>query len=102
MLGSNHANLANDLTGIGITYLAMGKPHLALVPLERSLKLRESTSAYPARLAETRFALARALWATGEQARAMELAIAARDGFQQAGALELAEVTAWIAKHPLR
>ncbi|HVE82646.1 MAG TPA: serine/threonine-protein kinase [Myxococcales bacterium] len=106
VLGSNHVNLANDLTGLGQTYLSMGKPELALAPLERALRLRESTAgAYPDKLAETRFALARALWATdGDRRRSVQLATSARDiysdpALNNPGGRD--EVVAWMVKHPL-
>jgi len=101
-VGPNHANSANELTGIGQTYLSMGKPNLAVAPLERALKLRESTNAYPGRLAETRFTLARALWATGEERRAYQLAMAAREGASDPSSgdpSQLAEITVWLKKH---
>jgi hypothetical protein len=87
---------------MGSTYLSMGKPNLALAPLERALKLREETNAYPGRLAETRFVLARALWATDDQKRALQLALQARDAAADPVTGEpplLQEITVWLKKH---
>jgi tetratricopeptide (TPR) repeat protein len=48
-----------------------------------------------------RFALARALLATGgDKQRAHDLAVAARDGFNPAQAAERARVEQWLAAHP--
>ncbi|HEY6036674.1 MAG TPA: hypothetical protein VIV58_20495, partial [Kofleriaceae bacterium] len=67
--------------------------------LERAVAMREKTESDATDLAESRFALARALPAT-EAARATQLAIAARDVYAKAGAgyqPRAAEVVSWLA-----
>jgi hypothetical protein len=64
--------------------------------LERALALREAMPDHdPVLLAQTRWALAQALAATRQRRRARELAVAARDGIEDA-ALR-AEIEAWLA-----
>ena len=72
-LGPDNLNLGYALTGIGISYLAEGNAANALVPLERAFKIREAQETDPSRRAETRFALARALWESNrDRARARD------------------------------
>lgn len=82
-----HPDLADPLTGIGQAQLALGQPAAARPVLERALLLRQSYGGCRiAELAETQFALARAL-GTGSRSdrqRAKDFAVAARDGFAQA------------------
>src|SRR4029078_10940251 len=78
-LGLEDRNLAYALTGIGVTYLAENDAASALAPLERAVKIREGHEVEPSRRAETRFALARALWETNrDRIRARALAEQAR------------------------
>ncbi|HVV53629.1 MAG TPA: tetratricopeptide repeat protein, partial [Polyangia bacterium] len=84
-LGLDNRNLAYALTGIGLSYLAEADPASAVVPLERAFKIREAQETDPARRAETRFALARALWESGrDHQRARALAEQARASYTQA------------------
>ncbi|HVY39657.1 MAG TPA: serine/threonine-protein kinase [Polyangia bacterium] len=89
------------LTGIGISYLGEGKPASALEPLERALKIRLANDVEPADRAETLFALARALWASGRQRdRARALAAQARAAYDSAARKpDSAEVDSWLAEH---
>jgi serine/threonine protein kinase len=98
-LGLEHRNLAYVLTGIGESFLAERDALSALDPLERAWKIREAKETEPARRAETRFALARALWdSERDRARAEELASAAHDAYTQSGdKTKQAEVDAWLA-----
>ncbi len=100
-LGLDNRNLAYALTGIGVSYIAEGDPGSAIVPLERAFKIREAHETDPSRRAETRFALARALWEAGrDRARARLLAQQARDSYAQAVAKpKLAEVESWLRGH---
>ncbi|HTM22550.1 MAG TPA: tetratricopeptide repeat protein, partial [Kofleriaceae bacterium] len=87
------------LTGLAEALLGLDRPAEALPLAERAAAIREK-NALPAELAESRFALARARWATGDRARALAVARQARDGFAGAGALaapQAAEVDAWLA-----
>jgi serine/threonine protein kinase len=100
-LGLDNRNLAYALTGIGISYIADGDPTSAIVPLERAFKIREERETDPARRAETRFALARALWEAGrDRGRARGLAEAARDSYAKAVLKpKLVEVEGWLRVH---
>ena len=71
-------------TGIGLAYLGQRRPLEAIAPLELALATRISEKSPPALLGETRFALARALWARpSERGRALALARLARDDYQR-------------------
>ena len=84
-LGLDNRNLAYALTGIGVSYLSEGDAANAIVPLERAFKIREAQETDPSRRAETRFALARALWESGrDRRRARSLAEQARDSYAKA------------------
>jgi len=54
--------VAYALTGIGRSLVALGRPREAIEPLERALKIREDHDPNAARLGETEFSLATALW----------------------------------------
>jgi serine/threonine protein kinase len=97
-LGLDDRNLGYALTGIGLSYLAEGTSTSALVPLERAFKIREAQETDPSHRAETRFALARALWDSGrDRGRARSLAAEAREAYRKADAkARVAEVEAWI------
>ncbi|MCA9706124.1 MAG: tetratricopeptide repeat protein, partial [Myxococcales bacterium] len=107
--GLDHPNVAYPLTGIGVSLLALAQPADALAPLERALTICTTQDVDPALLAETRFALARALWAVSaaqgrDHPRAHTLAEQARDGYASLGApneTELAEVQTWLDAHHL-
>jgi serine/threonine protein kinase/tetratricopeptide (TPR) repeat protein len=100
-LGLDNRNLAFALTGIGVSYLAEGDPSSAIVPLERAFKIREAQETDPSRRAETRFALARALWEAGrDRGRARVLAEEAREGYAKAVVKpKLVEVESWLHGH---
>ncbi len=71
------------------------------MPLERAFKIREAQETDPSRRAETRFALARALWESSrDRARARALAEEARDSYAKAELkAKLAEVDSWLHLH---
>ncbi len=100
-LGLDNRNLGYALTGIGVSYLSEGDPSSAIVPLERAFKIREAQETDPSRRAETRFALARALWEAGrDRGRARVLAEEAREGYAKAVVkAKLAEVDTWLHGH---
>jgi eukaryotic-like serine/threonine-protein kinase len=100
-IGADHPFLAFPLTGLGRALLALGRQAEARAPLERALRLREREALDPALLAETRFALAQAFWATGESRRGVAMAAMARATYAQAAAGGSAEkqVVAWLADH---
>ncbi len=100
-LGPDTDMLGYPLTGIGISFLGQDSPGNAIVPLERALKIRSERKATPSDFAETSFALARALWASGrEQSRARRLAEDARIAYEKTTmAKNLAQVDAWLRTH---
>ena len=101
-LGPEHPFLAHPLTGLGLAHLAADRPAEALPPLERALRLREAREPDPNMVAETRFALARALWSAGsDRARARHLAEQARDAYlrDRARAASATEVSTWLLAH---
>ncbi|MFY0582600.1 tetratricopeptide repeat protein [Cystobacter fuscus] len=99
-LGPQHPDLAAPLTGQGEALLKLGRAPEALVPLERALVLRSTHTVPPEALAETRFALARALWDTHtDSARAILLAREAEHTLERSGTEALrAQVQAWLAE----
>jgi tetratricopeptide (TPR) repeat protein len=98
--GPRHSMVAATETGIGEALLDLHKPAEALPPLERALALREAAKGDESELAETQFALARALWESGgDLLRARKLAQAARAllAADPRNARELAPVNQWLA-----
>jgi len=101
-LGPDHPTVSYPLHGLGLSLLALGDLAGARANLERAVALREQTSK-PAKLAGSRFALAKALWASDARSDALALARAAGEGFRAAGAgseKELAAVELWLQQHP--
>jgi serine/threonine protein kinase len=101
-LGAEQADLdaSSALTGLGQLNLDTGKPVEALSPLRRALEIRERDERDPTLIAETRFALARALWASGTNRRqALTLGQAARSAYStQHRRRELAAVQRWLSE----
>lgn len=98
-LDPEHWELAFPLTELGLSWIGQGKPIQALVPLERALAIRTAGASAPDLLAETRFALARALWeGKGPSNRALALAEQARADYGKAGGNQKrkAGVDLWI------
>jgi tetratricopeptide (TPR) repeat protein len=91
---------AKCLTRIGEARLLQGRPGQALPALEEALRLRAGRETQPAEMAETSFALSRALRAEGRDlVRALRLARQAETVLSQAGTKhrgELAAVRTWI------
>jgi tetratricopeptide (TPR) repeat protein len=95
-----HTFLQYGLAGLGIALLGERRPAEAVEPLEEALAMRLETKADPAHLGETRFALARALWARpATWQRALALARAARDDYAQVktDAATVTTIDAWLA-----
>jgi tetratricopeptide (TPR) repeat protein len=98
VVGPDHPMLAYDLVGIGEVHLARRRYRKAVAVLERAVALREAKDVEPLRLAEARFALARALVHFKPQ-RSRALALLAHDAFVEGHAeKQLAEVKAWLGK----
>ena len=75
------------------------RPGEAIPILEKALRVRERLERSPDDTAETRFALARALWAAGEhRGRALTLAETAREGYRTMPGHErqVAAIDAWL------
>ncbi len=108
VLGEDHPQLALALTRSGLAWLELEQPEKAIPPLERALALRSARALDPFDLAQTRFALARALWWApsdrgGDRPRARQLAESALEAYTEGGeraASEREEVEAWLAEHP--
>ncbi len=99
-VGPDHPSTAHVLHGLGETHISRGDPAAAVPLLERALKIREAGKVPPEELAETRFALARAL-APAQVGRARELAGQALRAFagSSASVHEHAAVATWLAEH---
>jgi tetratricopeptide (TPR) repeat protein len=92
------------LTGLGTALVAEGRDADAVSPLEQALAVRIQSGADREHLAETRFALARALWPRPEaRGRAVALARLAHDGLARAETHTIpglsSSVEAWLAAH---
>jgi len=89
-------------TGLAECLIDLGRPADALAALEPELAALDQAGAEPAARARPRFAIARALVASGgDRARARSLAEAARYGFASLGAggeARAAAVTRWLAQ----
>ncbi len=103
VLAPDNVEVAAPLTGIGRAQVSLGRAAEAIPLLERALALRMGAGRDPIDAAETRFALARALWESRrDRARAWALATEARAAYGGArSATERAEVDAWLARHRL-
>jgi serine/threonine-protein kinase len=100
--GADPLDLAIVLTGFGIAQVGAGRPAAGVPLLEQALHLRTEKRDLPARLGETRFALARALWAQStEHERARTLATAARADYAKVpnAATKIEQIDRWLA-HP--
>jgi tetratricopeptide (TPR) repeat protein len=99
-LGTDSPALADALTGIGTAYIAEGNPANAIIPLERARKIRESSDGL-SKVAETNFALAKALWEAGrDRARAVKLAEEARAAYLRDAAEKQGQaIENWIQRH---
>jgi tetratricopeptide (TPR) repeat protein len=111
-LALSEANEAPDayevsypVVGIALDLLQMGRFSDALPYAERAAKLRADTR-HRAERGEARFALARALWATGKHAEATEAAVSAREDYRPTAdryggesRVQLREIETWLASH---
>jgi hypothetical protein len=79
--------------------VALGRASEAIAPLERALRMRKANEPDPSLVADTRFALARALWdSDSDRARTRKLSEEARKAYAKAKAgKEVAEVDAWLS-----
>ncbi len=98
-LGPDHPRVAETLTEQAELALALARREDARALAERALGILEGKSSPPETLAQTRFALARALW-PNDQVRARALADAAQEGYADVGGKASArdEVARWLAE----
>jgi hypothetical protein len=86
-------------TGLGIALVSLGRWDEAIETLEQALRDRVAGGIAPKQVAETQFALARALWSRpAARARARSLAREARDAVV-GNAKQTAAIDAWLAAH---
>jgi len=99
--GPSSMAVADSLTTLGEIKLAVGEPSTAVSYLERSLRVREGKESDPIPAAQARFALARALWASGgDRTRSLSLARSARQAYATNNRpRQLGTVDAWLATH---
>jgi tetratricopeptide (TPR) repeat protein/predicted Ser/Thr protein kinase len=99
-----HPDEATALNGLGVATLGEGRPEEAIPLIERALTMRQQREIDATLVAETRFSLARALWAGGgDRRRARSLALAAREAFVAKGrAQRVSELEGWLGTHKLR
>ena len=94
-------HIAESLHSLGEVRFAQGEVPKAVSYLTKALEIREEHEVDPTLVADTRFALARALWLQGgDRRRARALAVAARDAYASRQRPEAADVAAWLAAHP--
>jgi eukaryotic-like serine/threonine-protein kinase len=99
--GKDHPDVAFALTSLGQLDLQQGHADEAVERLERALKLRGGRGLDPQLLAQTQFALARALHAVDDRPRARELAAKAREAFKSGkppAPDRAAEIDSWLAE----
>ena len=100
-LGPDSLIAAQILVGLGRAQMRLGSPRSAVAPLERAVQIREAHRGDPRDLADARFALGQALWATGsERDRARRLAREAREAFERPAWFKdrLLAVDSWMAE----
>ena len=93
------ARLAYARAGLGLALLGEGRPVDAVAPLEQALAARPDKTTPSELVGETRFALARALWAKpAERGRALTLARDARMDYARVtdGAAKVGAINAWL------
>jgi tetratricopeptide (TPR) repeat protein len=104
-LGADHPSLVHTLTNLSRAEFELGEPGPALEHAERSLAICEANDANEEQFAETRLAVARALWAgDGDRTRARELAEQSLEAYRTIEGSEdsIADVEAWLATHRSR
>jgi tetratricopeptide (TPR) repeat protein len=102
-LGPNHAWVGHTLTSMGNALVGLGRAKDALPALRRALDIREHESRLELQ-AEARFALARALWQTGDHAAGRAAAETARAEYAKVAKAkrERDTIDAWLVAHVVR
>jgi tetratricopeptide (TPR) repeat protein/predicted Ser/Thr protein kinase len=98
VMGEDHPDLSFSYDGVGQALLAQGHAAEALEPLRKALSYQDTE---PEQLAQTGFALAKALWEVGPQpGPAREEAQKARERYVKLEKpQQVAEIDAWLAAH---
>lgn len=103
-MGPDHVMTANALHGLGEALLKAGESRDALPHLEKALEIRSNNALPVGQLAETRFALGRALWASGKD-RVQGVAMARAALRELDGSTDVeddkrrGEIERWLAEH---
>jgi tetratricopeptide (TPR) repeat protein len=84
-LGKDHPTLAFALHGLGSAYVDLDRPAEGVAPLEEAYRIRSGDDVDPGLRADTGYMLAKALWGSGQKARAKEIAKATRNAFATLG-----------------
>jgi tetratricopeptide (TPR) repeat protein len=96
----DNPHVASLLQGLGAVRLAMNQPAAAVPLLEDALHLRMAREVIAYNVAETEFALARALWDSGrDRTRAVTLATRARDAYGERFPRLEHVVSEWLRTH---
>ena len=100
----DHVLLGPVLADLGQAHLEAGHPTIAVELLERAVSIGQARGVVDGvESARERFQLARALWATGRQRRAVELARGTRDSFARVPlGPERDETGRWLERHSIR
>ena len=100
--GAEHPDVAMPLVGLAEVALARRHPQDAVTYARDALALQEKAGGRDDDAARTRFLLARALWAVGnERARALALATEARGILRRMGSAHpvVDDIDAWLEVH---
>jgi tetratricopeptide (TPR) repeat protein len=101
LYGVEHAWTAIALHDLGAVLLDRGKVREAISVLSKTLRIRERHEPNQESLADTRFALGRALWqADDDRPRALDLARTAREAYRnlQGHERQIAAIDTWLAE----
>ncbi|MFL5349659.1 MAG: tetratricopeptide repeat protein [Hyalangium sp.] len=98
VLGEDHSDLSFSYDGVGQALLAQGHAAESIEPLRKALSYEDTE---PEQLAQTGFALAKALWETGQgPGPARQEAQKARERYVKLEKpQQVAEIDAWLAAH---
>ncbi len=103
-LGPEHPRVAFPLADLAKVAIRRGRPEAALDLAERALRLHEKATDEDAELADTRFLVAQARFASSPEAQEDAIALArhARATIEPSQTETIAEVDAWLADHAPR
>jgi tetratricopeptide (TPR) repeat protein/predicted Ser/Thr protein kinase len=97
VLGDDHPHLSYSYDGVGQALLAAGKPAEAIEPLRKALTYKDVE---PEALAQTEFALAKALWEVKDVDQARDMARQARDRYVNLKKdAQVTEISTWLGTH---